>query len=175
MSDFSLHDTDSNENVFAAKKSYTNTFITFPVFVMVHLGKINESGMTEWTGGYTKKSEIVLPDGRVLTNESYVPNTRATFCNAVMTMYDILACRLSKDEIPTFDDVIKEIRELTDDDYRTDKSVLIHRKLLQHIHYHLARRSYYSGDDFFQDGKPVDPRSPAQLDENGKIILGRIK
>jgi hypothetical protein len=147
--------------------------ITFPVFIMQLLKQVNDTSFVEWHGGYTRKQQIVLNSGAMMVNEIYVSNTRSVFCNAILTLYDVLSPRFTKDELTAITKTLEDIKKLTQEDYEKQSCIDTHRTLLRIIHLHLARRNYYQGDQFYEDGKPTDPHIPAQLDEKGNLLMGK--
>jgi hypothetical protein len=176
MSDFDgvVLDIDAKE-MMKTSSSSGKLQMPFPFFLMMLLKQVNDTSFVEWYGGYNKQQQIVMANGSVMVNEVHVSNTRSVFCNAVMTLYNVLKPRFTKEEA----DEIKKLNEKIDafaaHDYETNVVIGPHREMLEIIHYHLARRNYYAGDNFFEDGKPRDPRAPAQLDENGNLIIGQVK
>lgn len=148
-----------------------NFLLSFPVYIMLLLKKVNDTTFCEWHGGYNKQNTIALDNNRLLVNESHVDNTRAIFCNGVLTLYDTLSPRFTKEERTEIDKILEKIEKI--DSYEQNECIKPHRELLRLINLHLARRNYYNGDDYYEDGKPVDPLIHAQLDENGQLVLGR--
>lgn len=64
--------------------------LTFEEIVMRHLREICSLSCDEFRGGYTNKQIIALPGGMSTRNETYIPDARARYGQAIETLYDLI-------------------------------------------------------------------------------------
>lgn len=64
--------------------------LTFEEIVMRHLRQICALSCDEFRGGYTNKQIIALPGGMSTRNETYIPDARARYGQAVDSLYDLI-------------------------------------------------------------------------------------
>jgi hypothetical protein len=153
-----------------------NKKFTYNDLLMGLIKKVHDTTFCEWHGGYTKQNTIALDNNRMLVTESHVDNSRSIFCNAVMTLLDMLYCRMMDEELKEkahdIHALMTEIESLKEDDYKTDACIKPHRKLLRILHEHLDNNNYYGDMDSIADGLPESFEQDASVDLAGNIVLG---
>ena len=153
-----------------------NKKFTYNDLLMGLVKKVHDTTFCEWHGGYMKTNQIALDNNRTLFTESHVDNSRSVFCNSVMTLFDMLYCRMLeeelKDEKHNIHVVMKLINDLKEEDYKTDACIKPHRALLRILHEHLDNNNYYGDMDSIADGLPESFEQDASVDIAGNIVLG---
>jgi len=64
--------------------------LTFEEIVMRHLRQICSLSCDEFRGGYVNKQIIALPGGMSTRNETYIPDARSRYNQAVDSLYDLI-------------------------------------------------------------------------------------
>jgi hypothetical protein len=152
-----------------------NKKFTYNDLLMGLIKKVHDTTFCEWHGGYVKKS-LTRIDGDTFEVESYVDNSRSVFCNSVMTIFDMLYCRMLEEELKdkkhAIHEVLKVIDDIKEEDYKTDACIKPHRALLRILHEHLDNNNYYGDMDSIADGLPESFEQDASVDLAGNIVLG---
>ena len=118
--------------------------LTFEEIVMRHLRQICSLSCDEFRGGYTNKQIIALPGGMSTKNETYIPDARLRYNQAVDTLYDLI--------FSFFDEEMKEedkkLKQQEKDCKDKDKMVEIKRNMLRALCSLLKRLNFLREESY---------------------------
>ncbi len=118
--------------------------LTFEEIVMRHLRQICSLSCDEFRGGYTNKQIIALPGGMSTKNETYIPDARLRYNQAVDTLYDLIFSFFDE-EMEKKDDNLKEQEKDCKD---KDKKVEIKRNMLRALCSLLKRLNFLREESY---------------------------
>ena len=112
--------------------------LTFEEIVMRHLREICSLSCDEFRGGYTNKQIISLPGGVSTRNETYVPDARARYGQAIETLYDLIYSFFDKE----MEDKDKKLEEEEKECKSKDELIKVKRKYMRALCSLLKRHNF---------------------------------